>query len=55
STSMSNTTACSPSSISSLSFTEQSDNNHDLTTTHNVIHEETIEQPNSTKSQRSIR
>ncbi|CAF1327961.1 unnamed protein product [Rotaria sp. Silwood1] len=51
STSMSNTTACSPSSISSLSFTEQSDNNHDLTTTHNVIHEETIEQQNSTKSQ----
>ncbi|CAF1263554.1 unnamed protein product [Rotaria sordida] len=43
STTMSNTTACSPSSISSSSFIEQSDNNHDLT----ITHDETIEQQKS--------
>ncbi|CAM4758093.1 unnamed protein product [Rotaria magnacalcarata] len=44
----SNTAACSP---LPTSFSEQSDNNHDLTTNHVAIHDEVIEQQNSSQLQ----
>ncbi|CAF3093412.1 unnamed protein product [Rotaria socialis] len=44
----SNTAACSP---PSTSFSEQSDNNHDLTANHVAIHDEVIEQQNSSQLQ----